>query len=246
MRQHGVSWLEADQYLRSEIIAEDANAIYVPPFDHHDIWEGVSSMVDETAEQLLALTGDARPDGVVCSVGGGGLFSGIMLGLNRKQWSSVPVVAVETFGAASLNASLVAKKHVTLPAITSLATSLAATRVAAQTYAYGQQPNVSSVVLSDGDAIDACVNFADDERMLVELACGASIATCYHGTLRRTLAMKSGKPWAEERVVIVVCGGQNVTTDMFSRWKAENATRKGPFREAGTALPNESKADSGA
>jgi len=43
--QHGESWSEADEYLRTlmEIEASTGEGVYCPPFDHEDIWEGMGS-----------------------------------------------------------------------------------------------------------------------------------------------------------------------------------------------------------
>lgn len=68
--QHGGSWAEADEFLREEVLANDPHGVYVPPFDHDDVRSGASTIVEELEE---------RPDAIVCSVGGGGLFSGIQL-----------------------------------------------------------------------------------------------------------------------------------------------------------------------
>jgi L-serine/L-threonine ammonia-lyase len=67
-------------------------------------------MVDEVQDQLCGLT----PDLVVLSVGGGGLMNGILEGLHRVGWASVPVLAIETVGADSLNACVKAGEWVTL------------------------------------------------------------------------------------------------------------------------------------
>ena len=44
------------------------------------------------------------PDVVVVAVGGGGLMNGVLEGLHRVNWGDIPVVAMETKGADSLNA----------------------------------------------------------------------------------------------------------------------------------------------
>ncbi|KAK3077234.1 hypothetical protein LTS18_010854, partial [Coniosporium uncinatum] len=177
--QYGASWKEADTHLREDILAKDEAGVYVPPFDHPDIWAGNASMVGEVREQL----GGEQPDAVVCSVGGGGLFCGVMQGLQKAGWEDVPVVAVETKGADSLSHALKAGELVTLPGISSLATSLGATRVAQQTFEYGKRGSVRSVVLEDAEAAMGCWRFADDERIMVEMACGVSLALCYDGRL---------------------------------------------------------------
>lgn len=75
--------------------------------------EGHSSLVMELAVDL-----EEKPGAIVVSVGGGGLLNGVVEGLRRVNWADVPIVAVETYGAHSLNAAMKAGKPVTLPAIT--------------------------------------------------------------------------------------------------------------------------------
>ncbi|KAA6414702.1 MAG: L-serine ammonia-lyase [Lasallia pustulata] len=60
--QQGASWAEADAYLRKQVLAGREDAVYVPPFDHADIWEGVGGMVEEIREQLEGGRPDALPD----------------------------------------------------------------------------------------------------------------------------------------------------------------------------------------
>ena len=210
--QQGATWADADSYLRTEVLAKDSNGIYVPPFDHPYIWEGASTLVDEVAAQL---PGGGKPDAIVCSVGGGGLFCGVMRGLDRHAWADVPVLAMETRGAESLAESLKAGELVTLPGITSIATSLGATRVAEQTFGYGQRPNVKSVVLEDAEAAMGCWRLADDERILAETASGVSVAVCYNGALAKAVKGLN----EDSRVVVVVCGGSNVTVEMLVEFR---------------------------
>lgn len=76
---------------------------------------------------------------MVVSVGGGGLLSGVVQGLHRNGWGHVPVLAVETLGADSLAQSVAAGQRITLPAITSVATSLGARQVCAQAFEWTQR-----------------------------------------------------------------------------------------------------------
>ncbi|KAH7336503.1 tryptophan synthase beta subunit-like PLP-dependent enzyme [Rhexocercosporidium sp. MPI-PUGE-AT-0058] len=223
--QKGMHWSEADAYLREELLGKDEDGVYVPPFDHEDIWAGNSSIADELEEQM---SGGGGYDALVCSVGGGGLFSGIMQGLERhgrllggnSKGKPVKVLAVETKGAESLNLSVTNKKLSRLPAITSIATSLGATQVASKAFEWGMKEDVTSHVLSDAEAAMACVNFADDERILVEPACGVSIATAYNDTLQ-TLLFPSLSPeeFSKVNIVIIVCGGSNVTLQILEKYR---------------------------
>ena len=216
--QLGATWREADAYLREVMLPNDRNGIYVPPFDHQDIWEGNSTIVEELSNQLNG----CKPDALVCSVGGGGLFSGVMVGLDRCGWGNVNVLATETEGAKSLHASLQAGELITLPAITSIATSLGASRVAEKAFHFAQRPSVKSVTLSDAEACMGCWRLADDERLLVEPACGVSVAPCYDGCLKKLLPDLT----PESRVVVVVCGGSNVTLEMLVEFRAKYSSVK--------------------
>jgi L-serine/L-threonine ammonia-lyase len=209
--QHGVTWKEADKHLREAILAMDETGVYIPPFDHEDIWTGNATMVTEIEQQL-----GGQPDVIVCSVGGGGLFCGIMQGLGFHPSHSTRVIAVETHGADSLHQAVQAGQLITLPGITSIATSLGATQVCAQALHYGLKSNVKTVVVTDQEAIDGCIRLVNDERLLVEPACGASVIMGY-GKLREIIPDLS----PESRVVIVVCGGSNVTVEMISEWSAQ-------------------------
>jgi L-serine/L-threonine ammonia-lyase len=216
--QIGASWAEADAHLKEVIIpqasAEGQTPVYVPPFDAQDIWDGHATMVGEVLEQLGPEQGP--PDALVCSVGGGGLFCGLMQGLDAAGHSNVKVLAVETEGAHSLALSLEQGHLATLPSITSIATTLGARRVAAQAFTYAQRDSVTSVVLQDADAMQGCVRFADDERIMVEAACGVSLALCYDGRLQKYMPNLT----KDSKVVIVVCGGSNITAQMLSEWSA--------------------------
>lgn len=180
MIQTGNHWSEADRYLREELLAKDPNGVYVPPFDHPDIWEGNSGVITEIEEDVLRL-GIPSLDAVICSVGGGGLFNGIMKGLDefgRLESSGTKVVAVETEGTASFHAAMKRGELVRLDGINSIATSLGATQVAAKSLEWGikYKKNVRSVVLSDAESVSGMVWMADEERIvsltsLTDLCC---------------------------------------------------------------------------
>jgi len=221
VHQHGASWLEADTYLHAEFLDKDPNGVYVPPFDHEDIWEGAATLVEEIDQEI------GHYDAIVCNVGGGGLFAGIMEGLERRKYfrrKNIQVLAVETKGADSLTQSIAKGEHITLPEITSIATSLGARKVAKQAYMWAQREEVTCLALSDAEAAMGSVRFADDERFLVEVACGVSIATVYDGRLRQIFGKgMSDDQWKCQRIVVVVCGGNNVTLDILEGYREKYA-----------------------
>lgn len=224
VRQVGRHWSEADAFLREELLANDEGGVYVPPFDHGDLWEGHASLVDEIEREFMREGKEF--DAVVCSVGGGGLFCGVMQGLERYgrlgggDGKGVKVLAMETEGAESLNFSLGRGELSRLEAISSIATSLGATQVARKAFEWGQRKEVTSCVFSDAEAAMACVEFADDERIVVEPACGVSIAPAYNDTLHTLLFPElSDEEFERLNIVIVVCGGSNVTLKILEGYK---------------------------
>ncbi|RDW64829.1 tryptophan synthase beta subunit-like PLP-dependent enzyme [Coleophoma cylindrospora] len=224
--QMGRQWSEADSYLREELLAKDEHGVYVPPFDHPDVWEGHSTLVDEVERTMLDHGGY---DAMVCSVGGGGLFSGIMESLEKhgrllqngsRQGRAIKVLAIETVGTGSLAASLKEKKLVRLPAVSGIANTLGAAQVAERAFEYALRPEVVSATLSDAEAAMGSVDFADDERILVESACGATLATAYNGMIRTQLFPEdSDEQFKERSVVLVVCGGSAVNIELLHTYR---------------------------
>lgn len=198
---HGSSWQEANELAQTLVGPNDA---FVHPFDDPLLWAGHASLVDEVAEAGI------KPDAVVLSVGGGGLLSGIVEGLQRNSWDDVPVLAVETEGAASLHAAMQAGHSIALDGITSVATSLGAKRVAEQALRCAQRHPVISHLVSDREALAACERFLLDHRMLVEPACGAALAAAYNPTALGSF----------NTVLVVVCGGATATLEQIRAWSA--------------------------
>ncbi|KAG7103207.1 hypothetical protein HYQ44_017295 [Verticillium longisporum] len=83
---------------------------------------------------------------------------------------------------------------------------------------------LESLVVSDAEAAMACVRFAHDARFVVEVACGATVAVCYNGALRERLGRGlSDDEWRGKNVVVVVCGGSNVSLEVLEEYKATYA-----------------------
>ncbi|XP_067162975.1 serine dehydratase-like [Apteryx mantelli] len=198
----GQVWDEANE--RALELAETEGWASIHPFDHPLVWQGHASLVRELKESL-----EAKPDAVLLSVGGGGLLAGVVAGLQEVGWQDVPVVAAETWGAHSLHAALEAGRLVSLPDITSVAKCLGAKTVAARALQCAREGRVISQVVQDAEAVRAVERFLDDERLLVEPACGAALALLYAGRLRR-LQREGLLAAALASVVVVVCGGSGI------------------------------------
>ncbi len=201
---YGRAWDESNTFALE--LVEKVKGAYIHPFDNPTVWMGHASLIDEAHKQC------PKPDVVVVSVGGGGLLCGILEGLHRNGWTDVPVLAVETEGAKSFADSVAAGRLVTLPQITSIATTLGAKMVTPKLMEWTTKHDIRPLVVTDKTAVDACLQFADDLRVVVEPACGASLSVLYEH--------------AEElanfgSVLMVVCGGAGVSMEQLLVWKEQ-------------------------
>lgn len=188
---HGNVWDEANAHALT--LADDPKTLYVPPFDHPTLWEGHASVIEECATEL------EQPDAVLVAVGGGGYFLGVLEGLQRVGWDRTQVYTAETHGADALYQSIQQEAWVTLPAITSIASSLGAKQVARAAYEVAQQERVVAYRVSDAQAVAACRAFLDEMNVLVEPACGAALAAVYE--VPELLA-------DAQTILVLVCGGR--------------------------------------
>ena len=198
---NGAEWDDSHTYCLG-LCEEDKTIAYLPPFDLPEIWDGHATIVDELKKQC-----EEQPDLIICSVGGGGLVNGIVAGCSRNGWDKTDILAVETIGADSLNAAFDAKKLISLPAITSVAKSLGARCVSRQAFDYAVSGRIIPVRVTDEQAVNACRRFADEMRVLVEPACGASLAVMYENM---SILNKY------RNIVIEICGGSKVHLNDFS------------------------------
>jgi len=194
----GESWAEA-QTLALEL-AQAPQATYIPPFDHPMLWEGHSSLVKELAEQL-----PQPPDLILLSVGGGGLFKGVMQGLAQQSWSA-KVLCIETEGTASLHQSLAAGRQIELAKIEGIASSLGAKKVAQAAWEAAQSPQVYSRVLPDEQALWGVKQLLAETGHLTEPACGL---------LRAALVQDWPEIQAAKHIVAIICGGRTMPIEQL-------------------------------
>ncbi|NIG59670.1 L-serine dehydratase/L-threonine deaminase [Pontoporia blainvillei] len=176
--------------------------IYVPPFDDPLIWEGHSSIVKELKETM-----STKPGAIVLAVGGGGLLCGVAQGLVEVGWGDVPIITMETIGANSFHASTKAGKLVTLPQITSGPT---VPLHPAELWLYPHHPPP----------------LADEEKILVEPACGAALAAVYSNVVQKLQG--EGKLCTPlSSLVVIVCGGSNISLAQLPALKEQLGMKSG-------------------
>ncbi|GAB5492677.1 MAG: hypothetical protein Phog2KO_28920 [Phototrophicaceae bacterium] len=202
---HGEVWNDADSYAR-DLVAQHDNYAYIHPFDNPRIWTGHSSIIEEAVQQM------PKSDAVVVAVGGGGLMAGILQGMHACGWQDVPLIAVETDGAGSFYASYQAKELVRIDKITSIAKTLGALQVTSKLMDWVNNHPITPVLVSDKSAVDACLAFADDFRVLTEPACGAALSLAY-----------GNSSYLENynNILMIVCGGAGAKFQQLLKWQEE-------------------------
>lgn len=190
----GDVWDEANKIALQ--YANEHNFAFIPPFDNPIIWDGHATLVQELYDDNI------KPDAIVVAVGGGGLISGVLHGLQNVGYTDVDVIAVETIGAESFAKSRAANKVVELDKITSKATSLGAKRITKHLLDLAEQMPVYNTVVSDADAEDGARLFARDKRILTELSAGAALSIAYlnHSIIKNY-----------NNILVIVCGGVNTS-----------------------------------
>lgn len=198
VRVHGSVWADADAHAR-ELCGP--RVCYVHPFEGEELWLGHATLVHELPTQ---------PACVVCAVGGGGLLTGIARGLSARGWSAgTALVAVETRGADCLAQSLAAGAPVSLVRIDSIAKSLGASRPSDGALELRRSHQLHSRVVSDAQAVAACVALQRELGVLVEPACGAALAVV------QSPEWLDGVVPRGVDVVVVVCGGSVITPELL-------------------------------
>ncbi|HEX7021608.1 MAG TPA: threonine/serine dehydratase [Trueperaceae bacterium] len=195
----GHDWNEANARAL-ELVLRDG-ATYISPFDDPAIMAGQGTIALEILEQVPAA------DTILCSIGGGGLISGIASAV-RQLRPETHVVGVETIGADCMWQSLAAGRIVELPEFTSIAQSLGTKRSTERQLAIVQEAVTKVVRVPDEAAFRELLYTLDHEKILAEPAASCTLAALTEGCL--------GEP-AGRTLVPVLCGG-NITLEHVLGW----------------------------
>lgn len=105
-----------------------------------------------------------------------------------------------------------AGRLIELKGINSIAKSLGAKQVAPMALENAKKYHIIPYLVDDSAAALAAVRFADEYRILVEPACGASLVAVY----KQDEILQN-----YNNIVVVVCGGANVDLDQMHRWRVK-------------------------
>ena len=174
--------------------------VSVHPFDDPVVLAGQGTVGLELAEDAGDLTD------VIVSIGGGGLISGVAVAL-RALRPGVRVWGVETTGADAMSRALAAGGPVPVE-LSSIVSTLSAPMVSQLTYEHVSALVEDVIVVSDEQAVEGTLEFADRAKLWAEPAAG-----CLLPAARQVIA-KTGD---SVRLGLVVCGG-NVAFQDVAKW----------------------------
>jgi len=201
---HGDDWNAANDFALA--LVRERGYTYLSPFDDPQVMAGQGTVALEILEQA--------PDTevIVCSVGGGGLISGVVSAVKQLR-PLVRVVGVETLGADCVSQSLARGELVTLPRFGSIAESLGTKRSSEHPFAIIRAGAERVVTVSDARAVEELLYTLNREKLLVEPAASCTLAALADGLV---------PDLAGRRVVSVICGG-NITLSEVESWRARFA-----------------------
>ncbi len=184
----------ADALAASEIWAEKTGAMPVHAFDQDETLLGQGTLGMELEEQAPSL------DTLLVAVGGGGLIAGIAAWYGGR----IKVVGVEPVAAPTLTRALAAGRPVDAEAGGVAADSLAPRRVGERVFPIVKQYVHSVVLVEDAAIVQAQRTLWQAVRIVAEPGGAAAFSALLSGAYR---------PAADERVGVVVSGGNSAAVD---------------------------------
>lgn len=178
--------------------------IFIHPFDDPLVMAGQGTLGLEIMEDLPNATD------VIISIGGGGFEGGVSTAIKSIK-PEVKIWGVETIGADAMSQAMKAGHPVELSAITSIAKTLGAPSVSAQTLAIAQKNLEKVIVVPDEEAVYELKFILERLKILTEPAASCTLAAAKR--LRDQFNKNSN-------LVLIFCGG-NLSVEDLCRYGSD-------------------------
>lgn len=190
-------------------IAKKTGRVYVHAFDDEAVIAGQGTVGLELFEQLPDV------DVVVCSIGGGGLLSGISVVRDAIR-PKVKLIGAQASGASAMFESFKKGRPIKLDRVDTFADGIAVGTTRASTYGILKK-SLDGIFHADDEAIAAAIlTLAEKAKVVSEGAAAVSVAI-----LDQVRKQIRGK-----KVAIIVCGG-NIDVNVLNRVIDRGLIRKG-------------------
>lgn len=185
-------------------LAEENNAVIIPPFDYAPVIAGQGTMGAEIGEECEARNN--TPDQLICCTGGGGLLAGVSIGFHH-YFPDAKIYGAEPEGFDDFKRSLESGERCRVdPEARSICDAILTPQPGEMTFPINQAHCSGGLVFSDDDALDAMAFAWSHFKIVVEPGGAAALAAALNGSI----------PIKDRTTVIVVSGG-NVDKAVFER-----------------------------
>ncbi len=172
--------------------SEKKGAIFIPPFDHHDVVTGQGTVGLEIMDQV--------PDvqTIIVAIGGGGLAAGVAVSAKLKaaeQGRKIQVIGVQAENASPYVASMKSGKIIEQQTKPTIADGIAVAKPGKIPFELIHQFVDKVVTVSDNDIARAIVVLLERSKQVVEPAGAVAVAALMTGKVKpkgKTVAVLSG------------------------------------------------------
>ncbi len=209
-----------DAYQKALEIQETTGAVFVHPFDDEDVIAGQGTIALEILRDLPTV------DVVLVPAGGGGLLSGVALGIKQVN-PRIQVIGVQAKGADAIVQSFRAHQYISTNSSKTIADGIAVRSPGHITMELIDQYVDQMVTVDDDEIAEAILLLLERTKMVVEPAGAASLAA----------AINHKVDLAGKRVVCLLSGG-NIDMGFIQKIVERGLVARGRQLQFRTVLPD--------
>jgi threonine dehydratase len=196
------------------------NLVFLHAFDDPAVIAGQGTIGLELLEQIPDM------DAVVMPVGGGGLIAGVACAVKETR-PEVRIVGIQPQALPAMEAALLLRKPVMLPAAATIADGIAVRQVGELTLELALHYVKEVVTVDDEEVARAILRLLEKQKMLAEGAGAVGVAALLHG--KTTLRAKN--------VAVIVSGG-NIDVTLLAHMIERGLVKDGRLVRLRITLPD--------
>ena len=203
--------------------AEKSGAIFIPPFDNHDVIAGQGTVGLEIWDQVPDV------ETVIIPVGGGGLIAGVASAMKQRAAEAgrtLRVIGVQSAQAAAYPPSLEAGSPTAIQVKPTIADGIGVAKPGKLPFAIIQETVDEIVTVSDDDIARALLMLLERAKLVVEPAGAAGVA-----------AIIAGKITASGPTTVILSGG-NIDPKLMEQIISRGLIASGRYLHVRVPLPD--------
>lgn len=203
--------------------AEKSGAIFIPPFDNHDVIAGQGTVGLEIMEQVPDV------ETVIVPIGGGGLIAGVASSMKQQaaaEGRTIRVIGVQAANAAAFPPSMKAGAPTTIQVKATIADGIAVSRPGDLPFEIIKDAVDEIVTVSDDDIARALLMLIERAKLVAEPAGAAGVA-----------AILAGKIDAVGPTTVIISGG-NIDPKLMERVISRGLIASGRYLHILIPLPD--------